>query len=82
MMRFALPGIGNNWQVLIKATALVSIIGLTDIVKLRKMQVEVPCNCSFSIVAAAIYLAITTVSNLILIWLERHYSAGVRKGQL
>ncbi|EPR7930398.1 hypothetical protein PSO75_003934, partial [Acinetobacter baumannii] len=22
------------------------------------------------------------VSNLILIWLERHYSAGVRKGQL
>ncbi|EPQ3004849.1 histidine ABC transporter permease, partial [Acinetobacter baumannii] len=36
----------------------------------------------FSIVAAAIYLAITTVSNLILIWLERHYSAGVRKGQL
>ncbi|EMH6924245.1 histidine ABC transporter permease, partial [Acinetobacter baumannii] len=25
---------------------------------------------------------ITTVSNLILIWLERHYSAGVRKGQL
>ncbi|ENE6728386.1 histidine ABC transporter permease, partial [Acinetobacter baumannii] len=23
-----------------------------------------------------------TVSNLILIWLERHYSAGVRKGQL
>lgn len=55
MMRFALPGIGNNWQVLIKATALVSIIGLTDIVKLRKMQVEVPCNCSFSIVAAAIF---------------------------
>ena len=47
MMRFALPGIGNNWQVLIKATALVSIIGLTDIVKLRKMRVEVPCNCSF-----------------------------------
>ncbi|MBV8626700.1 MAG: ABC transporter permease subunit, partial [Paraburkholderia sp.] len=28
MMRFALPGIGNNWQVLVKATALVSIIGL------------------------------------------------------
>ncbi|MFI7969452.1 ABC transporter permease subunit, partial [Acinetobacter baumannii] len=36
MMRFALPGIGNNWQVLIKATALVSIIGLTDIVKITQ----------------------------------------------
>ncbi|MCM3519961.1 ABC transporter permease subunit, partial [Staphylococcus xylosus] len=33
MMRFALPGIGNNWQVLVKATALVSIIGLADVVK-------------------------------------------------
>ncbi|WP_459661132.1 ABC transporter permease [Acinetobacter calcoaceticus] len=83
MMRFALPGIGNNWQVLIKATALVSIIGLTDIVKITQdagrstMQLFL-----FSIVAAAIYLAITTVSNLILMWLERRYSAGVRKGQL
>ncbi|MBF7684188.1 ABC transporter permease [Acinetobacter sp. B5B] len=83
MMRFALPGIGNNWQVLIKATALVSLIGLTDIVKISQdagrstMQVFY-----FSVVAAVIYLAITTVSNLILMWLERRYSAGVRKGQL
>src|SRR5260370_18993988 len=33
MMRFALPGIGNNWQVLVKATALVSIIGLAEFLK-------------------------------------------------
>ncbi|MCG5333132.1 histidine ABC transporter permease HisQ [Acinetobacter baumannii] len=83
MMRFALPGIGNNWQVLIKATALVSIIGLTDIVKITQDAGRSAMQLFFfSIVAAAIYLAITTVSNLILIWLERHYSAGVRKGQL
>lgn len=82
-MRFALPGIGNNWQVLIKATALVSIIGLTDIVKITQDAGRSTMQLFFfSIVAAAIYLAITTVSNLILIWLERHYSAGVRKGQL
>ncbi len=83
MMRFALPGIGNNWQVLIKATALVSIIGLTDIVKITQDAGRSTMQLFFfSIIAAAIYLAITTVSNLILIWLERHYSAGVRKGQL
>ncbi|HDV0604899.1 histidine ABC transporter permease HisQ [Acinetobacter baumannii] len=83
MMRFALPGIGNNWQVLIKATALVSIIGLTDIVKITQDAGRSTMQLFFfSIVAAAIYLAITTVWNLILIWLERHYSAGVRKGQL
>ncbi|MDB6403738.1 ABC transporter permease [Acinetobacter baumannii] len=83
MMRFALPGIGNNWQVLIKATALVSIIGLTDIVKITQDAGRSTMQLFFfSIVTAAIYLAITTVSNLILMWLERHYSAGVRKGQL
>ncbi|GEA66177.1 histidine/lysine/arginine/ornithine ABC transporter permease HisQ [Acinetobacter pittii] len=83
MMRFALPGIGNNWQVLIKATALVSIIGLTDIVKITQDAGKSTMQLFFfSIVAAAIYLAITTVSNLILMWLERRYSAGVRKGQL
>ncbi|MCZ3152214.1 histidine ABC transporter permease HisQ [Acinetobacter baumannii] len=83
MMRFVLPGIGNNWQVLIKATALVSIIGLTDIVKITQDAGRSTMQLFFfSIVAAAIYLAITTVSNLILIWLERYYSAGVRKGQL
>src|SRR5215472_13014802 len=32
MMRFALPGISNNWQVILKATALVSIIGLHELV--------------------------------------------------
>ncbi|MEB3752742.1 histidine ABC transporter permease HisQ [Acinetobacter sp. MD2(2019)] len=83
MMRFALPGIGNNWQVLIKATALVSLIGLTDIVKISQdagrntMQIFY-----FSVVAAVIYLAITTVSNGVLWWLEHRYSAGVKKGQL
>ncbi|MFV7442763.1 ABC transporter permease [Acinetobacter pittii] len=83
MMRFALPGIGNNWQVLIKATALVSIIGLTDIVKITQDAGRSTMQLFFfSIVAAAIYLAITTLSNLILMWLERRYSAGVRKGQL
>ncbi len=77
MMRFALPGIGNNWQVLIKATALVSIIGLTDIVKITQDAGRSTMQLFFfSIVAAAIYLVITTVSNLILMWLERHYSAG------
>lgn len=83
MMRFALPGIGNNWQVLIKATALVSIIGLTDIVKITQDAGRSSMQLFyFSVIAALIYLAITTVSHLILMWLEHRYSAGVKKGQL
>ncbi len=33
MIRHALPGFGNNWLVLLKTTALVSIIGLDDMVR-------------------------------------------------
>lgn len=83
MMRFALPGIGNNWQVLIKATALVSIIGLSDIVKATQDAGKSSMQLLyFSVVGALIYLAITTVSNVLLVWLEHHYSAGLRKAQL
>jgi histidine transport system permease protein len=80
MMRFALPGIGNNWQVLIKATALVSIIGLNDLLAATGDAGKATMQIFyFSIVCGLIYLTITTVSNFVLIWLERHYSAGARR---
>ncbi|AIO43113.1 ABC transporter permease [Burkholderia cenocepacia] len=80
MMRFALPGIGNNWQVLVKATALVSIIGLADVVKASQDAGKTTLNFFFfTLVAGAIYLAITTVSNIVLHHLEKRYSVGVRR---
>ncbi|WP_343676498.1 ABC transporter permease [Paraburkholderia heleia] len=82
MMRFALPGIGNNWQVLVKATALVSIIGLADVVKAAQDAGKATQALFFTLVTGAIYLAITTVSNLALHRLEKHYSTGVRRAAL
>ena len=34
LVRFALPGYANVWQVLVKSTAVVSVIGLEDLVGL------------------------------------------------
>ncbi|BBU27227.1 histidine ABC transporter permease [Burkholderia sp. THE68] len=83
MMRFALPGIGNNWQVLVKATALVSIIGLADVVKAAQDAGKSTFNMFFFIlIAALIYLVITSASNLVLMALERRYSIGVRHAEL
>ncbi len=80
MIRFALPGIGNNWQVIVKATALVSIIGLVDVVKVSQDAAKNTLNFFFfAVTAGAIYLAITTVSNIVLVLVEKHYSAGVRR---
>ena len=78
MIRLAIPGFTNNWLVLVKATALVSIIGLQDIMfKARGASEATRQPFTFYLVTALVYLAITTVSILFLRWLEKKYSAGV-----
>ncbi|GGJ21463.1 Amino acid ABC transporter permease [Pseudomonas avellanae] len=82
MMRHALPGIGNNWQVMLKATALVSIIGLADLVKASQDAGKSTYQLFyFLVLAALIYLMITSASNFALRWAERHYAAGSREAQ-
>jgi len=83
MMRFALPGIGNNWQVILKATALVSLLGLNDVVKATQLAGKGTYQpFYFAIVAGLVYLIFTTLSNGVLLWLTRRYSLGVKKAEL
>jgi histidine transport system permease protein len=88
MMRFALPGISNNWQVILKATALVSIIGLHEVVKAAQDAITGTSSKGafhaflFLAVAGLIYLALTTLSNLVFAVLERRYATGFRPSDL
>jgi histidine transport system permease protein len=83
MMRYALPGLGNNWQVILKATALVSIIGLSDVVKAAQAAGEATYRGFFFIgIAGAVYLVLTILSNGVLMLLERKYAIGVRRAAL
>jgi arginine/ornithine transport system permease protein len=80
MVRHALPGFGNNWLVLTKATALISVIGLQDMVYnagLAGGSTRKPFT--FFCVVAFLYLLITGASDVGLRWLDRRYSVGVRK---
>lgn len=57
MMRYALPGIGNNWQVILKSTALVSLLGLEDVVKATQLAGKSTWEpFYFAIVCGVIYL--------------------------
>lgn len=77
MMRHALPGLGNNWQVLLKTTALVSIIGLTDMVRLATEATRATHDpFRFFVPVIIVYLALTTLSEILIRHLHRHYSAG------
>jgi arginine/ornithine transport system permease protein len=80
MVRHALPGFGNNWLVLVKATALVSIIGLDDMVRKAGLAAGATRKpFTYYLVVALLYLVITTISIYILKYLERRYSVGVRE---
>ena len=78
MVRYALPGFTNNWLVQLKTTALVSVIGLQDLVY-NAFTAGRSTGQLFTFMAAAfvIYLVLTAVSDLALRALERRYSRGV-----
>jgi len=82
MVRHAIPGFANNWLIMIKASALVSIIGLDDMLHRAGLAAATTRSpFTFYMLVAMIYLALTTVSILILSRVEARYSLGVKKAQ-
>ncbi|EHD22251.1 MULTISPECIES: ABC transporter permease [Brenneria] len=83
MIRLALPGFTNNWLVLMKATALVSLLGLEDIMfRTRSAAESTGQPFTFYLLAGAFYLAITLLSVLALRLLSKRYALGVREVDL
>jgi len=77
MVRHALPGFMNNWLVLVKTTALVSVIGLEDMVYSAKVAGDsLRQPFTFYVLVGTLFLLITAVSDLAMRWLERRYSIG------
>jgi len=78
--RFALPGIGNVWMVLIKATALISVIQLPELMRntdIAARAVRLPFT--FYFIAALIYLCITIVSMQAQQRIEAWANRGIRR---
>lgn len=83
MIRLAIPGVTNNWLVLVKATALISLVGLQDMMARAKSAGDATREpFTYILLAAAIYLAMTSISLLVLRFLERRYSVGVKAAEI
>lgn len=83
MIRLAIPGLTNNWLVLVKATALISVVGLQDMMFKAKQAADATREpFTFFLAVAAMYLAITSISLLVLRRLEKRYSTGARAAEL
>lgn len=83
MVRYALPGFTNNWLVLIKSTALVSLIGLHEMTyRAKQASAATREPFVFFLFAAALFLVYTSISLWALRWLNNRYSLGNKKVSL
>jgi arginine/ornithine transport system permease protein len=83
MVRYALAGFINNWLVLIKSTALVSLIGLQEMTYLAKRaSAATRSPFVFFLFTGALFLIYTWISLVLLKKLNARYSLGTKRVQL
>lgn len=74
MFRIALPSVSNEAIVLLKDTALITAIGLSDLLKVTKTIVNRTTNVSAFAVAAIFYLVLSYVLTIVFKKLEKKFS--------
>lgn len=79
MMRIALPALANQWISLIKETSLISIVGLTDIMRVASIGAgSMRAPLTFYLAAAALYLLLTSIALVAFNLLERRFAVPGR----
>jgi polar amino acid transport system permease protein len=77
LIRIALPGLGNLWMILLKDTALVSAIGLTDILRQTGIAARVTKEAFlFFGIAFLLYLVLALISSIALNRIEAYGKRG------
>lgn len=72
LIRIALPGLANLWLILLKETALVSVIGLEDTIRQTGIAARVTKEAFlFFLIAALIYLILAMISSIGINLIER-----------
>lgn len=76
LIRIALPGLSNLWLILLKDTALVSVIGLSDIIRQAGIAARVTREAFlFFGVACLLYLVLAMISSLAIGLIARRVGA-------
>jgi polar amino acid transport system permease protein len=75
--RVALPGLGNIWTILMKDTALISTLAVTDLLRAASEASRATTRpLVFYTSAAMIYLVFSVTSGAVQSWLERRTNRG------
>jgi polar amino acid transport system permease protein len=77
MVPLALPGLANLWLIVTKDTALLAVVGLSELaLTTRQAAGATKEYLMFYLAAGLIYLCVSLISNAIFRALERHYRRG------
>ncbi|MGH1353387.1 MAG: ABC transporter permease [Methyloligellaceae bacterium] len=76
--RYAVPGLGNLWMVLLKDTSLAAVIAFDELLRVSKVASETTRDpLTFYLAAGIIYLAMTGLSDIGRHYLERSARRGI-----
>lgn len=82
LWRLALPGLGNLFQVLLKDTALVSVVGLNELMRQASVGAAATKEpFTFYMAAAVLYLGLTLLATLTTMYMERACNPAARGGR-
>ncbi len=77
ILKHAIPGLGNVWQVTLKDTSLISVTGLVEIMRQTRIASNVEHSpLTFLITAAFLYLFLTTFSGKFFNYIEKMSNRG------
>jgi polar amino acid transport system permease protein len=80
MLPFAIPGLSNLWLIATKDTALLAIVGFSELtLETRQAAGTTKAYFTFFVAAATIYLMLTLVSNVAIAHIERRARRGMPK---
>jgi polar amino acid transport system permease protein len=77
MLPFAIPGLANLWLIATKDTALLAVVGFSELTLVtRQAAGTTKSYMLFFLAAGALYLCVTLISNLLIAQLERRSRRG------
>ncbi|MEO0391785.1 MAG: ABC transporter permease [Pseudomonadota bacterium] len=80
LLRFALPALGNLWLVMLKDTAIISVVGLDELLRTADVAGRsTRMQFTFFFAAAMLYLTLTVVSMMAIQALEKITMRGVKR---
>jgi len=83
VLRFAIPGLGNLWQVALKDSSLISVTGLVELMRVSQVAAGSTREpFTFYVAGGVLYLLLTSVSDRVFEAAEARATRGMKRSRV